>query len=257
MKTIVTQGLGFSYEKLCAVDNVSLTIERGQFCGLIGPNGCGKSTLLQLLSGVLRPETGVVRLDEKDLQELEPRERAVAIGYVPQQHSRVFPFTALEVVLTGRSPHTSRFQFESNCDKEIAIEALDRVGASHLSERPITELSGGEQQMVTLARAIAQRARLLLLDEPVAALDLKHRGRLMRVLKDLREEGELTAVVVTHDFQMLDESFDQLFAMRKGRLVADGMPQEVLNVKTLADLYGDPGLRVRRIDGTTFVWSEG
>ena len=80
MKTIVTQGLGFSYEKLCAVDNVSLTIERGQFCGLIGPNGCGKSTLLQLLSGVLRPETGVVRLDEKDLQEFEPRERAVAIG---------------------------------------------------------------------------------------------------------------------------------------------------------------------------------
>lgn len=251
------EALEFSYETAPVIRDVSLSVTRGHFCGLIGPNGCGKSTLLRLLSGVLSPHGGAVTFDGQRLDSIEPRARARSIGYVPQQQARVFPFTALEIVLAGRSPYTSRFRFESPRDREIAMEALVAVGAEHLAARPITELSGGEQQMVAVARALAQEASLLLLDEPAAALDLKHRARLLGALRRLREKHELTVLVVTHDLQMLDATFDHLFAMREGRLVAEGAAQDVLNEKTLADVYDDPRVRAHRIEGRTFVWSEG
>ncbi len=258
--TIVSaSGLEFAYEPAkmpLVIDDVSMDVTRGHFCGLIGPNGCGKSTLLRLLSGVLAPHSGGVVFEGQPLDAIEPRERAKRIGYVPQQQSRVFPFTALEVVLTGRSPYTSRFRFENARDREIAREALAAVGAEHLAARAITELSGGEQQMVVVARALAQQARLLLLDEPAAALDLKHRAELLSALQRLREERELTVLVVTHDLQMLDATFDHLFAMRGGRLVAEGPAEDVLTESTLADVYEDPHVRAHRIEGRTFVWSE-
>ncbi len=251
------ENLVFSYDAVDVIQDVSLGIERGRFCGLIGPNGCGKSTLLRLLSGVLKPRKGSVRFEGDALESVEPRERAKHIAYVPQQQTRVFPFTAIEVVLTGRSPYTSRFRFENTADREIAMQAMESVGAAHLASRAITELSGGEQQMVAVARALAQEARVLLLDEPGAALDLKHRAQLLSVLAKLRKLRELTAVVVTHDLQMLDGSFDHLYAMREGRLVASGETREVLNEATLADVYDDPNVRAHRVGGRTFVWSEG
>jgi len=250
------KGLAFAYEATPGIRDVSLDVTRGHVCGLIGPNGCGKSTLLRLLSGVLSPDSGEVELEGEPLGAIDPRERAKRIGYVPQQQARVFPFTALEVVLTGRSPYTSRFRFENARDREIANEALAAVGAEHLAARAITELSGGEQQMVAVARALAQQASLLLLDEPAAALDLKHRAQLLSSLQRLREERELTVLVVTHDLQMLDATFDHLFAMRGGELVAEGSSQDVLEEATLADVYEDPHVRARRVDGRTFVWSE-
>lgn len=257
MSTILAaRGLEFSYEATPVIRDVSLEVTRGHFCGLIGPNGCGKSTLLRLLSGVLRAKKGTVTLDGKILDAIEPRERAKHIGYVPQQQPRVFPFTAIEVVLAGRSPYTSRFRFENARDRDIALEALSAVGADHLASRPITELSGGEQQMVAVARALAQQASLLLLDEPAAALDLKHRARLHGALRRLREERELTVLVVTHDLQMLDATFDHLFAMREGRVIAEGSTQVVLNETTLSEVYDDPHVRAHRIEGRTFVWSE-
>ena len=258
MSAILTaESLVFSYGAMRVIEGVSLSLTRGHFCGLIGPNGCGKSTLLRLLSGVLSPSEGSVLLEGQPLRDIEPRARARRIGYVPQQQSRVFPFTALELVLTGRSPYTSRFRFETSRDVDIAMEALENVGATHLAKRPITELSGGEQQMVVVARALAERASLLLLDEPAAALDLKHRAQLLGALQRLREERELTVLVVTHELQMLDASFDYLLAMRGGRLVAEGPSQDVLNEKTLAEVYEDPGVRAHRVEGRTFVWSEG
>jgi len=249
-------GVEFAYETAPVIREVSLGVTGGHFCGLIGPNGCGKSTLLRLLSGVLRPDRGVVKLEDRLLRSVEPRERAKRIAYVPQQQSRVFPFTAIEVVLTGRSPYTSRFRFESARDRDIAREALAAVGAEHLVNRAITGLSGGEQQRVAVARALAQEAGVLLLDEPAAALDLKHRAQLLSSLQRLREERELTVVVVTHDLQMLDATFDHLFAMRDGRLVAEGTAADVLSEPTLADVYDDPNVRAHRIEGRTFVWSE-
>ncbi|HEX8560627.1 MAG TPA: ABC transporter ATP-binding protein, partial [Pyrinomonadaceae bacterium] len=190
------------------------------------------------------------------LARVEPRERARRVAYVPQGVSTVFPFTALEVVLTGRSPHARRFSFETTRDLDAARAALAAVDAAHLEARPVTELSGGERQMVGLARALAQEPECLLLDEPSAALDLKHRAGLIRHLRRLRDERGMTALVVTHDLMLLDPAFDRVHAVRRGEVAAEGAPADVLRDEVLADIYGDEHVRARRAFGHTFVWSE-
>jgi iron complex transport system ATP-binding protein len=238
------------------VAGVSLGVARGRLSALVGANGSGKSTLIRLLAGLVAPRAGEVLFEGRPLGAVDPRARARRIAYVPQTISTVFPFTALEVVLTGRSPHTTRFRFEGARDTELALAALADVDAAHLAARPVTELSGGERQLVTLARALAQEPECLLLDEPSAALDLKHRAGLIRHLRRLRDERAMTALVVTHDLQLLDPAFDHVFALRAGRLAAEGPPAEVLRDEVLAEVYGDEHVRARRAFGRTFVWSE-
>jgi iron complex transport system ATP-binding protein len=256
MSLLAAEGLSFSYGSLSVLHDLSMSLARGSFAGLIGPNGCGKSTLLRLLAGILNPSKGRILHEGRALDAIPRRERAKLIAYVPQQQRSVFPFTALEVVVTGRTPYGSRFRFESEADREIALRALAELGASHLAARPVTELSGGEQQMVSVARALAQNAGVLLLDEPAASFDLKHRAQLGSALRRLREERGLTSLIVTHDLQMLDASFDTLFAMRDGRIVAEGPPSEVLRREVLASAFDDSRVRTGRIEGRTFVWSE-
>jgi iron complex transport system ATP-binding protein len=238
------------------VVGASLEVERGRLTAIVGANGSGKSTLVRLLCGLLRPSAGEVMFDGVPLDKIEPRVRARRIAYVPQTVSTVFPFTALEVVLTGRSPYTTRFRFERAEDLEAAHRALSAVDAAHLASRPVTELSGGERQMVALARALAQEPECLFLDEPSAALDLKHRAALVRHLKRLRDERGLTALVITHDLVLLDPDFDFVIAMRGGAVAASGAPAEVLREDVLAHVYGDEHVRARRAFGRTFVWSE-
>lgn len=238
------------------VRGASLSVERGRLSALIGANGSGKSTLVRLLCGLLSPSSGEVRFDGLSLHSIPARVRARRMAYVPQTVSTVFPFTALEVVLTGRSPYTSRFSFERTDDVETARAALEAVDASHLAARPVTELSGGERQMVSLARALAQEPECLLLDEPSAALDLKHRAALVRHLRRLRDERGMTALIITHDLVLLDPDFDRVFAMRDGAVTASGAPAEVLRDEVLSEVYGDSHVRARRAFGRTFVWSE-
>ena len=239
-----------------AVRDASLLIGRGSFCALVGPNGSGKSTLLRLLAGILVPGQGEIFFEGSPLAIIERRRLATRISYVPQSQSTVFPFTALEVVLTGRSPYTSRFRFESDADRDVAREALATVDALRLESRSVTELSVGERQLVAVARALAQDADCMLLDEPSSSLDLKHRARLIAILRRLREERGLTTLMVTHDLQLLDPGFDYLYAMRAGEIVAEGRPSEVLQEDRLMEIYEDQRVRSRRIDGRTFVWSE-
>ena len=239
-----------------AVRDASLLIERGSFCALVGPNGSGKSTLLRLLAGILVPGQGEILFEGSPLANIERRRLATRISYVPQSQSTVFPFTALEVVITGRSPYTSRFRFESDADREVAREALATVDALSLESRSVTELSVGERQLVAVARALAQDADCMLLDEPSSSLDLKHRARLIAILRRLREERGLTTLMVTHDLQLLDPGFDYLYAMRAGEIVAEGSPSEVLQEDRLMEIYEDPRVRSRRVEGRTFVWSE-
>ena len=239
-----------------AVRGATLAVERGRLSAVVGANGSGKSTLVRLLAGLLKPSRGEVIFDGASLSSFSPRERARRVAYVPQTVSTVFPFTALEVVLTGRSPYTTRFRFESGRDVEVARAALAAVDASHLEARPVTELSGGERQLVALARALAQEPECLLLDEPSSALDLKHRAGLVRHLRRLRDERGMTALVITHDLMLLDPAFDRVFAMRGGEVVAHGSPAEVLRDEVLAEVYGDEHVRARQAFGRTFVWSE-
>lgn len=255
---IDARGLHFSYGAGLpeVVRGASLGLRKGTLAALIGANGSGKSSLVRLLCGLREPTRGEVLFDGELLSSIEPRARARRIAYVPQTTSTVFPLTALEVVLTGRSPYAARFQFESARDVEVANRALEAVDAAHLAARSVTELSGGERQLVSLARAVAQEPEFLLLDEPSSALDLKHRAALVRHLRALRDERNLTALVVTHDLQLIDPAFDHVFAMRDGAVAASGTPEEVLRDEVLASVYADSHVRARRAFGRTFVWTE-
>ncbi len=247
----------FAYTpKAPVVCGASLEVPHAAMCAIIGANGSGKSTLIRLMAGVLRPASGEIRLDGRELHSIPPRVLAKRIAYVPQASRMAFPFTAMEVVLTGRTPHTPRFRFENEHDCEKAREALATVDALHLAERRVTELSGGELQIVALARALAQEPACLLLDEPSAALDLKHRAALLRTLARLRAERGLSAVVVTHDLNLVDPVFDSVFALRGGRVSAAGTPSEILQRDVLAMVYDDSHVRTCRLEGRTMVWSE-
>jgi iron complex transport system ATP-binding protein len=239
-----------------AVREASLEAEPASMTAVIGANGSGKSTLVRMLAGLLRPASGEVRLKGKPLDEWPARERAREIAYMPQATGAAFPFPVLDVVLSGRSPHVPRFRFEGERDREIAMEALEAAGAAHLAARTLTGLSAGERQMVTLARALAQQPRVLLLDEPSSALDLKHRAGLMRALARLRETRGLSVVMVTHDLQLTGSLFDRIVALRAGEVAAAGRPDEVLRSELLADIYGEPKVRAQRMGDQTLVWIE-
>ena len=253
---IEAQSLYFDYEvDGFSISDVSLKLKRGTLAALIGANGSGKSTLIRLLAGLLSPVAGQIWLKGQPLELIPRIRRAQSLAYVPQINPMIFPFTALEVVLTGRTPYTSFFGFENQSDIEKAMEALATVGGTHLAQRRVTELSGGERQLVAFARALAQEPECLLLDEPSAALDLKHRARLVRTLQHLRDKEGMTALMVTHDLQLLDPGFDQVFAISHGSVVAQGTPRRVLTDCVLSQVYDDPHIRARRLEGRTFVWS--
>jgi iron complex transport system ATP-binding protein len=237
-----------------AVRGVSLTLHPASLTAVIGSNGSGKSTLIRLLAGLLHPTAGTILLDGVALHAWEPRLRAREIAYMPQATMTVFPFRAIDVVLSGRTPHAPRFGFESDRDRAIAVESLEAAGAAHLAERCVTALSGGERQMVILARALAQQPRVLLLDEPAAALDLKHRAELMRTLARLRDTRGLSVVMITHDLQLTGSLFDRILALRCGELAAQGRPEEILQSALLAEIYDDPKVRTGRIGDQTMVW---
>jgi iron complex transport system ATP-binding protein len=249
--------VSFRYSRRFHVINrVSLSLGQPSLAALIGSNGSGKSTLVRLLAGLLTPTNGAVYFEEQPLTKISREKIALRIAYVPQSNPMIFPFTALEVVLTGRTPHTPRFQFENESDHAKALVALETVGAAHLALRPVTKLSGGERQLVALARALAQEPQCLMLDEPSSSLDLKHRAALIRILRHLRDHQGLSALVVTHDLQLLDPTFDQVFALREGELVAEGSPAQVLRDEILSRIYDDPYIRSQRLNERTFVWTE-
>jgi len=239
-----------------AVRGASLAIAPASMTAIIGANGSGKSTLIRMLAGLLRPASGEILLDGLPLEKWQPRRRAREIAYMPQVTVTAFPFPVVDVVLSGRSPHVPRFQLESAADRERAMEALENTGAAHLAHRSFTALSAGERQMVILSRALAQEPRLLLLDEPSAALDLKHRAALMRTLARLREQRGLSVILITHDLQLTGSLFDRILALRCGEVAAQGAPAEVLRSNILAEIYGEPNVRAERIGGQTLVWIE-
>jgi iron complex transport system ATP-binding protein len=249
--------LQFSYvPERPVVASASLSLEKSAIAAIIGSNGCGKSTLIRLLAGLIQPQSGEVLYRGVPLTRIDRKQFARNVAYVPQNTSRAFPFTALEVVLTGRSPHVSRFRLEDSVDVEKALNALEIVGVAHLAHRRVTELSGGERQLVSVARALAQEPSCVLLDEPSSSLDLKHRAGLIRTLSNLRTRAGLTVLMVTHDLTLLDPGFDMVFAMRCGAIAALGKPSEVLRNSVLANIYDDVHIRARRVDGRTSVWSE-
>lgn len=228
--------VSFRYGEGRVVEDVSLTLHAGEMLGVIGPNGSGKSTLLRLLSGVLAPEAGAVSLLDQSLRTYGPRALARHIAVVPQESTIEFPFSVTEVVLMGRSPHLGTFAFEGDRDLEVARAAMRRTGVSHLASRCIHELSGGERQRVILARALAQEAAILLLDEPAAFLDLRHAVELYDLLRDLIAEGK-SVLTVLHDLNLAALYCDRVALMKGGRIVETGVPGEVITYAHITATY--------------------
>jgi iron complex transport system ATP-binding protein len=228
--------LSFRYGADAVVDGISLALEPGEVLGIIGPNGSGKSTLIRLLSGVLTPCSGEVKLHGRPLSLHSRREIARAMAVVPQETMIEFPYSVTEVVLMGRSPHFGGFAFEGDRDVDAAYAAMRRTSTEHLARRSIHELSGGERQRVILARALAQEASILLLDEPAAFLDIRHEVEIYDLIHDLQEEGK-SIVTVLHDLNLAALYCDRLALIRGGRLINLGTPEEVITYAAITQVY--------------------
>jgi len=228
--------LHFRYRTQPVIEGVSLAVAPGEMLGVIGPNGSGKSTLVRLLSGVLTPASGKIALDGRALHSYSRRELARRIAVVPQETLIEFPFSVTEVVLMGRSPHLGGFAFESTADVQVAHAAMQRTGVLDLQHRSIHELSGGERQRVILARALAQEASVMLLDEPAAFLDIRHQVDTYDLLHELQNEGT-GIITVLHDLNLATLYCDRVILLKAGSAVATGQPADVITYAAIKDVY--------------------
>ena len=219
------------------LEGVDLRVAAGEVVGVLGRNGVGKTTLLRVASGVLAPDAGRVLLDGRALDSMARRERARHVAVVPQDTQVPFPFSVAELVLMGRTPHLGFLGFESAHDLEIARAALARMGIAALADRSVLTLSGGERQLAVVARALAQEPSLLLLDEPTAFLDLRHRLEVLTVVRELAAAGA-GALVVSHDLGVAARFCDRLVLLGGGRILANGPPREVLAPDALRTAFG-------------------
>lgn len=217
---------------------ISLTANAGEFWAIVGPNGAGKSTLLRLLAGLRRPSSGRVRLNDHPLSSLSARTRARTIAFMPQQTLVDVELSVRSLVLMGRFPHRSLALFESAEDYRIAEEAMIVTQTLSFADRRIGTLSGGEAQRVYLASALAQRPRLLLLDEPTAALDLRHQLAIFEILRKQAAHDGLCVIVVTHDVNLAARYCSKVLLLNEGKVAAMGEPSEVVNPQTLGPVYG-------------------
>jgi iron complex transport system ATP-binding protein len=220
-----------------AVDAVALTVPAGELLALVGPNGAGKSTLLSVIAGERHPDAGVVFIDDRPVGAFDPLELARIRSVLTQDNAVSFPFRVAEVVEMGRSPwaRTPARAFDDTAIRE----ALERTDVAHLTQRRFTELSGGERARVSLARVLAQDTPVVLLDEPTAALDLRHQEDVLRIARELTREGR-TLVVVLHDLSLAGAYADRVALLDAGRLRALGTPLEVLTESLIGEVYRLP-----------------
>ncbi len=223
-----------------ALSGLTLVIEAGEMLGVIGPNSAGKTTLVRLLTKVLQPARGEIRLDGTPLGRLTRWDLARHVAVVPQDLPPGLPFTVQQVVLMGRYPHAPHRFFESADDWTAARAAMALTGVQELAEAPVESLSGGERQRVMMARALAQEPRLLVLDEPTAHLDLRYQAECAGLLRSINRERGVTVLLVSHDLNLAAEVSDRLLLLCDGRLARLGSPAAVLDEALLTAVYGCP-----------------
>lgn len=219
------------------VNGVSFDVAEGKLAVLLGPNGSGKTTLFKCIAGLWHPGSGNVMFDGRDILHMSFKERAAMLAVVPQDHTPPFPYTVFEAVLMGRAPHVGMYAAPSGKDEEATHNALLAVGISHLTERCYTRISGGERQLVLIARALAQEAPLLLLDEPTSHLDFRNQHLVLETVKRVAVEKGLTVLMTLHDPNLASFFADQVIMLKAGAIVADGDPMEVLSELNLGQLY--------------------
>jgi iron complex transport system ATP-binding protein len=230
------QGLTCGYFKQEIVHGVDFAVNRSEFVCIIGANGCGKTTILKTILGILKPYAGSVTINGKQTTSLSEKELAKHFAYIPQVHSPPFPFTVADVVILGRTPYINRLSIVSDEDRQVAWESLVLLGIEDLAERVYTKLSGGQQQLVLIARALTQQPDLLIMDEPTASLDFGNQQTVLSRMRTLANSGT-SVLMVTHDPDHAFFCADRVLVMHEGVLIAQGRPQEVMTTECLQHIY--------------------
>jgi iron complex transport system ATP-binding protein len=232
------RNVSYAYNDVAAVRDVSVAIGERQLVALAGPNGSGKSTLLKLMARVFSAQRGEVLFENKPLGEWQAKEYARRAGYLPQDPDPAFPMRAIEVVVSGRAPFLGRFAWESDRDWEEAHRALALCDATYLADRYLDEMSGGEKKRVFLARVLAGTPRLILLDEPFAALDISHVQQFSALLRDVVDRTGCTVVFAAHDLNWAAAESDRMLVMQRGALALDAAPRDVMRAEVMRELFG-------------------
>lgn len=235
------KNLQFSFDKKPMLNNINLSFKKGEFVALIGANGAGKSTLLQLLLGLLKAQSGQVLLHGENIHLMQRREIAKQLAFVPQSIELPYAFTVQQLVAMGRNPYLGAFDLESVQDKKLIDEAMLLTDIFHLQNRSVNTLSGGEKQRVIIARAIAQQSPTILLDEPIANLDICHQLETLQLIQSLTEAGK-TAITALHDLNLAARYCDRLLLIGKHQngttfILTDGTPEQVLTRENLQQQF--------------------
>ena len=250
--TLEVRDLSFGYGARVVGSGVDFALPRGEVLAVLGGNGCGKTTLFRTILGLLPPLEGAIAFEGRDLSRMSTPARAKLFAYVPQQQAVAFAFTVTDAVLMGRAANIGWFAQPARTDRALAAQALERVGIARLADRPMTEISGGERQLALIARALAQGADVLVLDEPTANLDYGNKLRVLNEIERLRGEGR-TILLSTHDPDHALAHADRALLLANGRMLAMAAARDALTDETLTALYGVP-VRVTEVAGVRRVF---
>jgi iron complex transport system ATP-binding protein len=254
MNVFVTRSVAVRYAgaRQTALHDVSIAVERGCFTAIIGPNGSGKSTLIRVLLGALTPESGEVQFEERPIAGYSRVDLARRVGAVTQIEEMPFPVTVRELVATGRYAHIGAWRAEGEADRAAVAQALARCDITHLADRSIAEVSGGERQRARIARALAQDPQTLVLDEPTVALDIAHEMAVFELLRSLAHTERRTVVVATHNINLAARYADVMMLMTAGTTAHVGPPRDVMRKDVLEHVYAWP-LQIFELDGAPQV----
>lgn len=248
---LTVKDLRFQYGMQPVLKNISFHVGEGQLCGLFGPNGCGKTTLFKCCLKFLKSQGGEIMVDGQDINGLRIDEMAKLVAYVPQEHKPPFPYLVKDVVLMGRTPRLRSFFGTSKEDRRKALGALKLLGLQGIADKPYNQLSGGQRQMVLIARAVAQETPLMFLDEPTSALDFSNQIRIWRIMRQIAESG-VTILACSHDPNHVSWYCDQVVVMNHNRILREGPPRKVITESVLDEIYRDV-CAVRNLDEARMV----
>ena len=238
MHILDTLNISLTFRDKSILEDVSIEVSTGEFFVIIGPNGAGKTSLLKIISGLQKAQQGSVHIKGKNISGYTRRNLSKILAIVPQHVEMGFPFTVADTVIMGRTPHLGILGMEGEKDFLIAEEAMEFTEVSHLADRKLFQLSGGELQRVIIARAICQQPEIILLDEPTTALDPAHQLKIMDLMERFRRQYNTTIIMVSHDLNLASMYGDRLLLLKEGRVIKTGDPKEVLNKSLLEESYG-------------------
>lgn len=250
--SLSVENLTFSYGAHEVLRSISFQVERGEFLSVLGPNGTGKSTLFRCILGSLTEYGGQVLVNGEEMRTLSHRERAKRIAYIPQNHRPTFGYTVLDTALMGTTRQVSALSSPKQKQIDAAMDALQQVGVAHLADRNFTQLSGGEQQLVLIARALAQQSEILIMDEPTSALDYGNQLRILRQIRALSRQG-YSVLLSTHNPQHALTFADRILALHNGAVAAHGKAESVLTPRLMKTLYGIDVTFVNTAGGSVIV----